>query len=46
MRYTLSLRLGEAEISLEARPADEEVAQQLGLEQGSPLMWVERLTRD
>ncbi|MFT6123638.1 MAG: GntR family transcriptional regulator, partial [Oleiphilaceae bacterium] len=42
----LSLRLGEAEISLEARPADEEVAQQLGLEQGSPLMWVERLTRD
>jgi GntR family transcriptional regulator len=42
----LNLRLGEAEISLEARPADEEVAQQLGVEQGSPLMWVERLTRD
>lgn len=42
----LNLSLGEAEISLEARPADEEVAQQLGLEPGSPLMWVERLTRD
>jgi GntR family transcriptional regulator len=41
-----NLKLGEAEISLEARPADEEVAHQLGLELGSPLMWVERLTRD
>jgi GntR family transcriptional regulator len=42
----LNLRLGEAEISLEARPADDEIAQQLGLELGSPVMWVERLTRD
>lgn len=42
----LNVSLGQAEISLEARPADEEVAQHLGIEHGSPLMWVERLTRD
>ncbi len=42
----LNLRLGEAEVSLEARPADDEVLQQLELEKGSPVMWVERLTRD
>jgi GntR family transcriptional regulator len=42
----LNLSLGKAEISLEARPADEDIAQHLDLELGSPVMWVERLTRD
>lgn len=42
----LGIVLGAAEISLEARPADAEVAAHLELELGSPIMWVERLTRD
>lgn len=42
----LGIILGTAEISLEARPADSDVAALLGLEAGSPIMWVERLTRD
>lgn len=46
MEADLGISLGRAEISLEARPADEEVAQHLELEHGSPIMWVERLTRD
>lgn len=42
----LGIPLGRAEISLEARPADTDLAKLLGLEPGSPVMWVERLTRD
>lgn len=42
----LGITLGRAEISLEARPADSEVAGFLDLEPGGPIMWVERLTRD
>ena len=42
----LGIALGRAEISLEARPADADIAKFLGLEPGSPIMWVERLTRD
>lgn len=42
----LNITLGRADISLEARPADAEVARFLKLEPGSPVMWVERLTRD
>lgn len=42
----LGVSLGRAEISLEARPADAEVASFLELELGDPVMWVERLTRD
>ncbi|MBB3061151.1 GntR family transcriptional regulator [Microbulbifer rhizosphaerae] len=42
----LGIELGEAEISLEARPADADVAKFLKIEPGSPIMWVERLTRD
>lgn len=42
----LGIILGRAEISLEARPADAEVAALLEIEPGSPIMWVERLTRD
>ena len=38
--------LGRAEISLEARPADTDVAKKLDIEVGSPIMWVQRLTRD
>lgn len=42
----LGISLGRAEISLEARPADAEVAKHLKIELASPVMWVERLTRD
>lgn len=42
----LGIVLGRAEISLEARPADAEVAALLEIEPGNPIMWVERLTRD
>jgi GntR family transcriptional regulator len=42
----LGLHLGRAEISLEARPADTDVCKLLDIEAGSPIMWVERLTRD
>lgn len=42
----LNIALGRADISLEARPADAEVAKFLKLEPGNPVMWVERLTRD
>ncbi|MFT5082468.1 MAG: GntR family transcriptional regulator [Lentisphaeria bacterium] len=42
----LGIILGAADISLEARPADAEVAQLLEVELGSPVMWVERLTHD
>ncbi|MFT7128639.1 MAG: GntR family transcriptional regulator [Gammaproteobacteria bacterium] len=42
----LNVSLGRAEISLEARPADSEVSELLGMETGSPIMWVQRLTRD
>lgn len=42
----LGIVLGRAEISLEARPADADVAALLELVPGSPIMWVERLTRD
>lgn len=42
----LHLPLGKAEISLEAMPANAEVAQELGMEVGSPIMWVKRLVRD
>lgn len=40
------ITLGVADISLEARPADAEVAQLLEVETASPIMWVERLTHD
>lgn len=42
----LGISLGGADISLEARPADAEVAKLLQVEPASPLMWVQRLTRD
>ncbi len=42
----LGISLGRAEISLEARPADAEIAHFLGIELGDPVMWVERLTLD
>ncbi len=42
----LGVALGRADISLEARPADAEIASLLGLTPGNPVMWVERLTRD
>lgn len=42
----LGIALGRADISLEARPADAEIAGLLGLAPGSPVMWVERLTCD
>jgi GntR family transcriptional regulator len=38
--------LGQAEISLEARPADSFTAEHLGMDVGSPVMWVQRLTKD
>jgi GntR family transcriptional regulator len=38
--------LGAAEISLEARSADADTAKHLKAEVGSPIMWVQRLTRD
>ena len=40
------IALGRADISLEARPADTEIAKYLGLDAGAPIMWVERLTCD
>lgn len=42
----LGVMLGGADISLEARPADSEIANLLSLEVGNPVMWVERLTHD
>lgn len=42
----LRLPLGKAEISLEARAASREIAQELNMEEGSPMMWVQRLVRD
>lgn len=42
----LGIALGGAEISLEARSADAELARHLKAETGSPIMWVQRLTRD
>ena len=42
----LGVSLGRAEISLEARPADAEIASFLEIELGDPIMWVERLTLD
>jgi GntR family transcriptional regulator len=38
--------LGRADISLEARAADGDTAKLLDIEVGSPIMWVQRLTRD
>jgi len=42
----LGIALGKARISLEARAADAAIALHLGIEVGSPIMWVERLTHD
>ncbi|GAA3964619.1 GntR family transcriptional regulator [Allohahella marinimesophila] len=42
----LQVRLGRADVSLEARPADADIAKLLEMEPGSPIMWVQRLTRD
>jgi GntR family transcriptional regulator len=42
----LLLALGKAEISLEARPAEAEIAKELGIEEGAPIMWVKRLVKD
>jgi GntR family transcriptional regulator len=42
----LRIRLGHAEVTLEARPADANVANLLGFEVASPIMWVQRLTHD
>jgi len=42
----LGILLGSAEISLEARSADADTAKHLKTETGSPIMWVQRLTRD
>jgi GntR family transcriptional regulator len=42
----LNIPLGRAEISLEARPADANVAKLLQMEPGAPIMWVQRLTHD
>mgnify|MGYP006095457241 CR=1 FL=1 len=42
----LGISLGRANISLEARPADVDMATFLEIELGSPIMWVERLTHD
>jgi GntR family transcriptional regulator len=42
----LRIELGHAEVSLEARPADANVAKLLGSETGCPVMWVQRLTHD
>ena len=42
----LGTPLGSADIRLEARAADEEIAELLHVEAGSPIMWVQRLTMD
>ncbi|MDG1485908.1 MAG: GntR family transcriptional regulator [Porticoccaceae bacterium] len=42
----LRIELGHAEVSLEARPADANIAKLLDCESGSPIMWVQRLTHD
>lgn len=42
----LGINLGAAEISLEARSADADIAKHLKTEVGSPVMWVQRLTSD
>ncbi|RLT97353.1 GntR family transcriptional regulator [Ketobacter sp.] len=42
----LNIPLGRAEISLEARPADANIAKLLQMEPGAPIMWVQRLTHD
>jgi GntR family transcriptional regulator len=42
----LRLPLGKAEISLEARAASPEIATELNMEEGSPIMFVKRLVRD
>jgi GntR family transcriptional regulator len=42
----LRIELGHAEMSLEARPADANIAKLLGCDSGSPVMWVQRLTHD
>ncbi|MDQ2078041.1 GntR family transcriptional regulator [Marinimicrobium sp. ABcell2] len=42
----LRISLGRAEISLEARPVGADNAALLEMESGSPIMWVQRLTRD
>ena len=46
MENQLGVHLGGADISLEARQADEDIASLLNLEVGNPVMWVERLVRD
>jgi len=42
----LRISLGRAEISLDARPASVDIAKLLETDAGSPIMWVQRLTRD
>jgi len=42
----LRLPLGKAEISLEARPAEQEIAKELDIKEGAPIMWIQRLVRD
>ncbi len=42
----LGRSLGRADIRLEARAADEEIAELLQIEPGNPIMWVQRLTFD
>lgn len=42
----LSINLGRADISLEARPADANIAKLLQMDIGEPIMWVQRLTLD
>ncbi|MDY6921949.1 MAG: GntR family transcriptional regulator [Pseudomonadota bacterium] len=42
----LNISLGRADISLEARPADANIAKLLQMDPGAPIMWVQRLTHD
>jgi len=42
----LSIPLGSADIRLEARSAEADIAALLSIDVGSPLMWVQRLTYD
>lgn len=42
----LRIELGHADVILEARPADTNIAKLLGFDAGSPIMWVQRLTYD
>ena len=42
----MALPLGKAEISLEARAAEADIVNELGIEEGAPIMWVKRLVRD